>query len=211
MSDVFITRIELQNPRKKLYSLYQDDTFLVEISEDTLVQFAISKGKTFTHESFAKIIKYDKVNACLVQAYNYLQRRPHLKAELVGKLKTKQYTQDIIDGAMLSLQDKKYIDDKACVKMFINEAMRMEKSGPMIIKKKLSEKGASMQLIEELLDDLFPIEKQVFIAQKLLISKNSKMDEPQLQKRKQKLLQFGINRGFSWQKLEPIISEIVQD
>ncbi len=87
---ITITRIEFESLRKKSYSLYQDDTFLIEISEDTLVHFSIVKGAIFSKEEFQKIISFDQINQCVQQAYSYLQRRPHLKKELSRKLQVKE-------------------------------------------------------------------------------------------------------------------------
>jgi len=93
---ITITRIEFENPRKKTYSLYQGDTFLIEIIEDTLVHFSILKGAVFSKEKFNTIISFDQVNRCVQQAYSYLQRRPHLKQEIFRKLQEKEFNTHII-------------------------------------------------------------------------------------------------------------------
>ena len=208
---ILISKIELLNPRKKSYALYQNDTFLSEITEDTLVHFAISRGNTFSKKEFDRILRHDKVNLCLRQAYTYLSRRPHLKKELQRKLKQKLYTQDIIDQAIIHLKKNKYIDDNEYIRMFIRDVLRHNKTGPLLIKKKLVEKGAPFELIDVHLDELFPYAIQDEIAFKLLNSKNQKLTEDNLLKQKQKLQKFGMGRGFSWAVLEPVISRIVKE
>jgi regulatory protein len=208
---IFISKIELQNPRKKSYALYQDDTFLTEITEDTLVHFAISRGNTFNKREFEKVLRHDKVTLCLRQAYTYLSRRPHLKKELQRKLKQKLFPQDIIDQTIIHLKKNKYIDDNEYIRMFIRDALRQNKTGPLLIKKKLLEKGASFEMIDIQLDELFPYVKQYEIALNLLNSKNQKLKEDNLLIQKQKLQKFGMGRGFSWAVLEPVLSQLIKE
>jgi regulatory protein len=203
MSDIItITRIEFENPRKKTYSLYQDDTFLIEISEDTLVHFSILKGAQFSKEEFEKIISFDQVNQCVQQAYSYLQRRPHLKKELIRKLSAKQFNHHIINQAIDHLKQKNYINDAEVIALYIKDTIRQRKTGPMLIKKKLAEKGAQISEIELGLQDLFSEELQIEIATEMLTKKIQKLKEANPLKRKQKLIQFGQGRGFSWTILE---------
>jgi len=210
-NNTIITKIELQDPRNKSYALYSEDVFLVEITEDTLVHFAISRGSEFSKKEFETIIDHDKVNLCLRQSYNYLQRRPHLQKELERKLKQKGFPLHIIERAFLHLRKNKYINDDDFICMFIRDILRQGKSGPLLIKKKLAEKGALFNKIDLHLDELFPIEKQKEIALRLLNGKHSKLNEQNKMKHKQKLLQYGMGRGFSWVVLEPIINRLVSD
>ncbi|KAA3615623.1 MAG: hypothetical protein D8M58_15615 [Calditrichaeota bacterium] len=205
---ITISRIEFENPRKKTYSLYQDDTFLIEISEDTLVHFSIVKGAVYSKNEFQKIIFFNQVNQCLHQAYSYLQRRQHLKKELFRKLYTKQFAVDIINQAMDHLQQKNYINDFEFIRLYINDSIRQRKSGPMLIKKKLAEKGAFTPDIELALQELFPEGLQIEISVEIITKKNQKLKESNPQKRKQKLIQFGIGRGFSWSILESAVNNL---
>ena len=208
MEKITITRIEFQNKRKKTYSLYEEVTFLTEINEDTLVHFAISKNAVFSEETFDQILEYDQINSCLTQAYNYLQRRPHLKKELSLKLTNKQFSKEIIEKTFHKLEQKTYINDDEYIKMYIRDSVRIGKSGPNLIKKKLIEKGAVVKDIENNLDELFPFEVQLKIATEIINKKISRLNEPNNMQRKQKLQQYGMNKGFTWNVLERIINSL---
>ena len=186
MADIIISRIELQNPRTKTYALYTHDVFLSEITEDTLVHFAISKGRAFSKKEFDRMLRHDKVNLCLRQSYRYLQRRPHLNKELQRKLKSKHFLQDIIDQTIIHLKKNRYINDDEFIGMFIRDSIRQRKSGPLLIKKKLIDKGAIVSQIDQQLDELFPFEKQIDTAFNLLQSRNQKLNEENVLLRKQK-------------------------
>jgi regulatory protein len=205
---ITISRIEFENPQKKTYSLYQEDTFLIEITEDTLVHFTILKGAKFSKEAFHKIISYDQVNRCVQQAYRYLERRPHLKKELFKKLLNKQFTPHIINLAIDRLKEKNYINDSEYIQLYIKDTIRLRKSGPLLITKKLIEKGAVIAEVELALQELFPEKQQIEIATELLSKKNTKLKDQNYLKRKQKLVQFGTGRGFSWAILELVLDNL---
>ncbi len=208
MKTISITRIEFQNKRKKTYSLYDNDTFLAEINEDTLVHFAISNNTSFSKEKFDHILEHDTINSCLLQAYTYLQNRPYLRKELQRKLLNKQFTKEIIEKTIYKLEQNNYINDDDYIGMFIRDAIRQEKSGPQLIKKKLLEKGALQKDIERNMDELFPIVDQVKIASVILFKKHSRLTEKNILKRKLKLQQYGMSRGFTWNILENIINNL---
>jgi regulatory protein len=205
---VFISRIELLNKRKHTYALYSDDIFLLEITEDALVRFAITRNKQFSKPEFAKIIEYNNMTKCLNQAYEYLKRRPHLKNELYRKLKNKKFDSKITKQTIEELQKRQYLDDREFISIFIQDHIRQCKSGPLLIKKKLLEKGAQKSEIDTLLDLLFTEDKQIEIATKLVNKKLRIIHEPNKQKVKQRLYQYIQGRGFSWPVIEQVFNMI---
>lgn len=199
--NIYITRIEFLKKQKQTFALYSDDVFLAEISDDTLVKFAITKGCVFSKKEFRDILEYNNLVTCLHQSYEYLSRRPHLKKELFTKLKNKNFPNQIIEQTIKELQGKKYLDDNEFIGMFIRERIREKKSGPLLIKKKLMEKGAPQDLIESKMQILFSEDLQIEIIQ-LLIAKKSPSPEILNMQEKQKLTRFLLGRGFKWTLIE---------
>lgn len=205
---VIISRIEILNKRKHTYGLYCDDVFLAEISEDTLVHFTISRGSEYSPKKFNEIIEYNNLVNCLNQSYEFLKRRPHLKTELYRKLKNKKFNPVIIKRVIEELQKKQYLDDREFITLYIRDQIRQRKSGPLLIKKKLLEKGALKYDVDVLLDTLFTEEEQLAIAKHLLDKKLTIIREQDKLKRKQKLYQYIQGRGFSWPVIEQAFTQI---
>lgn len=203
-----LTAIRLVNPRKKIYALFENDQCLAEIFEDTMVHFAISRGLVLTTKKIEEINTYDKIVRCQNQAYNYLQIRPHLKKELARKLLQKQYTAQIIEKTLHSLQQKNYINDGQFIQMYINDAVKKAKYGPMLIRKKLVEKGALINDVDIILERLFPLEKQLQIAKILIEKKQSKLTAESAAEKRKKLHHYATGRGFSWNVLEPVFNSV---
>lgn len=199
---VYITKIEFLKKHKQTFALYSDDVFLAEISDDTLVKFAITKDRIFSTKEFKDILDYNNLVTCLNQSYEYLRRRPHLKRELYTKLKNKNFSGQVIEQTLKELQERKYLNDNEFIEMFIRDRIRERKSGPLLIKKKLIEKGAPQSLTDNRLQELFPENLQIEIIQTLVSKKLPDLSELSNLQDKQKLIRFILGRGFSWSLIE---------
>lgn len=102
-----------------MYSLYSEDVFLFEITEDTLVHFGISKDKAYPDSELEEILNYDQITRGLQQAYRFLSRRPHLQSEIRRKLIQKSYSNLVIEKVLRILRDKNYINDMEFIRLFL--------------------------------------------------------------------------------------------
>jgi len=203
-----ITKIEVQKNLKNYFNLYTDeDIYLFSVTEETLLHFGISKNKEFSENELELIQLYDQKMRCVYQAYRYLTRRPHLNAELKRKLSAKKFSSSIIEKALEYLNQKKYMDDQAFIKMFMQEQINLKMSGPLIIKKKLLEKGAHSTVIDPILSDGYPEVLQIENALKLFQNKIKSIHEDDEKKVKEKLFRFLQQKGYAWQVIEKVFSE----
>lgn len=205
---MIITKIELQKKNKSRYNLYSDDVYLFSVTEETLIHFAIAKGQEFTDNKLEQIQEYNQLTLCLEQAYRYLRRRPHLKMELKRKLLSKNYNQNTIEQAVQKLHQKNYLNDKDFIKCFTIDEMKLKKNGPLLIKKKLIEKGARLEDVDQILNELYDEAMQIKNSQSLIYSKAEKINESNPVKYKQKLVNFLKQKGFSWQVIEYVFSQL---
>ncbi len=203
---VSITKIEkLKNKRYGLY--IDDDIFLFDIDEDTLVHFTLSKSAQLTQNKIDEIKRYDQYVSCLHQALRYLERRPHLKKELYRKLKQKSFPDRSIEQTIHYLEEKQYLDDIDYIRRFINDRSRLKKSGFLLIKKKLIEKGARAEDAEQLLLLYYNEKRQIDNAVALLEKKMKTLKEIESNKRKQKLIRFLQQKGYPWPIIESALKE----
>lgn len=205
---MLITKIEVQKNHKNYFNLYsEEDVYLFSVTEETLLHFGISKNKEFSDKELESIHFYDQKMRCVNQAYRYLTRRPHLNSELKRKLTAKKFSNLIIDQTLEYLNKKKYMDDAAFIKMFMQEQINLKKSGPLIIKKKLLEKGAHTSEIDAVLSDGYPVELQLNNAKKLFQNKIRAFREKDEKKVKEKMYRFLQQKGFTWPIIEQIFAE----
>ncbi|MBN1406671.1 MAG: RecX family transcriptional regulator [Calditrichaceae bacterium] len=202
-----ITKIEVQKKQKNYFNLYiEDDVYLFSVTEETLLHFGISKNKDFSDNELESIQSYDQKMRCVYQAYRYLTRRPHLNTELKRKLSAKKFSNSIIEQTLEYLNQKNYMDDEAFIKMYMQEQINLKKSGPLIIKKKLMEKGAHSSAIDPILTEGYPEELQIENAAKLFQNKIRSIREEDEKKVKEKMYRFLQQKGFTWPIIEKVFS-----
>lgn len=189
-----ITKIEVQKKNKKRFSLFGDAAYLFGVSEDTLVHFNIQKGQEFSDEDLLDIQNYENIIQCLAQAYRYLARRAHLEAELKRKLRSKEFDKEIISEACKRLKKNNYLDDRAFIRQFISDEMRLKRNGPLLIYKKLLQKGADRENINELLEAAYPEKTQIENARVLYAKKAASSKNPDAQK----IYAYLQQKGFPW-------------
>ena len=204
---MLITKVEVQKKQKNYFNLYtDDDIYLFSVTEETLLKFTISKNKEFSEAELNAIQSYDQKMRCINQAYRYLTRRPHLNAELKRKLLSKNYSNSIIERTLEYLNQKNYLNDNVFIKMFMNEQINLKKSGPLIIKKKLMEKGALSSSIDPILSEGYPEELQLENAAKLFQVKIKTIRDHDQKKVKEKLFRFLQQKGFTWPVIEKVFA-----
>lgn len=205
---MFINKIVVQKKHKNYFNLYtEDDVYLFSVTEETLLRFSISKNKEFSDQELESILSYDQKMRCVYQAYRYLTRRPHLNEELKRKLLVKGFDKTIIEQTIEYLNQKKYLDDTAFIRLFVNEQIRLKKNGPLIIKKKLLEKGAKSTVIDPIILEKYPEELQIENATELFYNKIKSIREEDEKKVKEKLFRFLQQKGFVWPVIEKVFLE----
>ncbi len=204
-----ITKIEKASRNKPLYHVYSGDALLFTITEETLLHFWLAKGKEFSDAQLREIFEFDRVQRCVQQALRYLSRRGHFALELKRKLQAKGYETQIIEQAISYLRQKGYLNDVQLTTQFIHDGIQLKKYGPLLLKKKLLEKGAPRDSIEMLLQEMYSPEKQKALARELFQKKFRTLSR-QLPpaKQRQKIAAFLQQRGFTWDVIQPLLDEL---
>jgi len=205
---ITITKIEQQKKNKKRYSLFNNDKFIIGISEESLLEFNIYTGKELPDELVTQIEREEKYIAIREQSWRYLSRRMHSKKELSDKLKAKGYNIEYIDRIIFELEDKNYLNDDFFARQVVSDEMNLKKNGPVLIKNKLLKKGIENSLISLIIDELYDERMQYqncrYIAEKKYnFLKNN--DDHSL---RNKLGRFLIQKGYSWDVINRVISEM---
>jgi len=204
---MLITRIERQKGQPVSYHLYCDELFLFGIIEDTLVHFALQSGRDYSDGELDSIRRYDQVMLCRDQALRLLKHHSHLASELRRKLLDKNYSTTEIDAVIDYLVRNKYLNDSDYLQRFIQDEIHLKKSGPLLIRKKLYEKGVAGHVVDQRLRELYPQKKMQANAREWLSKKKRKLGKTDPRKLRQKLAAFLVQKGFEWD----MISGLVRD
>lgn len=161
----------------------------------------------------------DKVNTALNSALRTLSARTHSEFELQQKLSRKGYESEVVAEVLKRIKEYGYLDDYLFAKSLISSELN-KGSGKKIVEYKLSEKGVSLDIIEELLhSDEFSDEKfhnsQVSVLSKKLrnlipFDRRAVVgDDDYLIKIRQKLLRFGAAKGISYELVLQVFEHFI--
>ncbi|HEX8059488.1 MAG TPA: regulatory protein RecX [Cyclobacteriaceae bacterium] len=151
--------------------------------------------KRFTPaEAFSKILRY-----C---AY---QERSH--SEVKDKLFSFGLHTDEVDELLSRLITEGFVNEERFAKAFAGGKFRMQKWGRLKIENELNSLGISRNCIKRGMKEI-PDDDYQKTLQQLLEKKNKLVSEPDAFKKRNKLAQFAIGRGFEPELVWRIVKEI---
>ena len=210
MSDFTISKIEPQKKRKNRFSIFANKEFKIGISTDTLLKFELQTGKTITPDLLLKIQDNEDYISLKESALRYIARRPHSIKELKDKLFIKSKNAQSINKIIEEFQAVNYLDDESFAFAFLTDEMRLKKSGPLLIKNKLLQKGVSVDTIDSLIENNYNIPNQIencnLLANKKIIGMNKKFSIPE---KKSKLANYLKQKGYHWEIVKQVIEPLI--
>jgi regulatory protein len=198
-----ISRIELVSQPKKIYRVLFDNDYQIELVEDTLLNFNLAKGSSIPEDTLHAVQHYDAVMRCVYQAYRFLSRRPHLEAEIKRKLLQKMHDKIHVEQAIQKLKKQGYLNDIEFIQLFIKEESTRKKTGPLLIRKKLFERGANPEEVDLLISSEYPDERILKNALQLWLDYKAKKTNDS-----KKMLQNGIRflqqKGYTYDLIQEV-------
>lgn len=207
-----ITKIEQQKRNQHRFNVYLDDAYAFGISEDVYVRYhkLLSVGKEISLDHLEQVVFAEEIQKVLDSAWRLLSFRPRSEKELINRLKQKGYEEKWIEEAIQKLKDYRYINDESFARSFASDRLNIKKIGSNGLKYELKQKGISSEIIEEVLDDLVDEEKEFEQGVELCEKKLKTLKETEPFKKKQKLLQFLVRKGYSFDTAKQVVSHVNQ-
>ena len=197
-----ITKIEVQKKRKDRYNIFIDDVFRFGVDENTLIKLDLRKGIEITEQEIEKI-ENEEVNAkAFNAAASFLKTRERSKKEIRDKLKTKEFTLTQIEKVLEKLERLNIVNDKRFAEMFVRDRMKLKPKGKKVLEIELKQKGIENTIIEEVLGELIDSDSEKELLERVLEKAIKKYGDLGDKENKQKIIQYLISKGFSWDLIE---------
>jgi len=137
-------------------------------------------------------------NKALNYAFLLLKYRMRSKNELVSRLKKKRFKLDIIERVIDYLEKNNYINDKEFSRLYLDSLLK-KGYGKKRIEFNFNRLGIDKNLISEFLDDMYYKKNlEELIKKKISFYKD----------RKDKLLRFLLQRGYTYQEIEEALGKL---
>ncbi len=196
---VKIAKIEVQKKNIYRYSLFSEDGFILGVSESVLIAHNIKTGTLMTEGLLAKIQGDEHRHKIRDYMIRLLARRDHASFELAQKASKKGFEANIVGQIISELEEKGYINNKTFALKYAKDKFRFNKWGSNKIRNELFRKNINSAYIEEALDSVFGADEVVEVLRELTIKRKASLLRTDPSKRKKKLFDFLIRKGYDIQ------------
>ncbi len=179
---------------------------MYKIKTITADEFVLHEDFELTDEILTKILFRDQYIRVYNKSITLLASREHFSKELWQKLVKRGFDVEIVNVVIEHLKKDGLIDDERAAEIFIRQ--KSEKYGINKLKAMLFEKGVKSDMVDNLLDEMMPLQKtklQEVIEDKIF---ELGYTAPYAEKQILKLARFASNRGFKTSDIYQMMDEL---
>lgn len=200
-----ISKIEPQK-RKGRYNVYINEEFAFGVDEEVLIRFGLTKGLHVNEELQKQIENEDSFYKAYQKTLNYLSYSLRTEKQLKDYLIKKELSH-FTDRIIEKLKKARLIDDLIYAESYVRSMANVNQKGPNNIIQDLKSRGVSEEHIFSALDE-YPEEKQLENAIDLASKKWNKTKNSSQFESIQKVKQYIVNKGFSFEMADKAVSSI---
>jgi len=197
-----ITAIEPQKRNKKRVNIYVDHQYAFSLTAAAAAD--LTPGQLLTPARQAELDNREELEQARQKAYNYLSYRPRSTAEIQTYLAQKEVPEPIIKTIIAGLQQQKMLDDHAFADYWVEQRETFKPRGQIALRQELRQKGIDNETIEHALADLDEHASAIKAANTRL----SRWGNLPWEQFRQKMGNFLLRRGFSYQLINPVLHEL---
>jgi regulatory protein len=130
-------------------------------------------------------------------AYRLLTYRPRSRRELEGKLREREFPEDIVESVIEQCMRLGYLDDARFAEQWARSRVRLRGFGRRRIEQELRSKGIDRESVRDALDRLFEDSSEAEVARKEADKKLKTLSRFDPEVRRRRLAGFLERKGFS--------------
>jgi len=203
-----ITRIEPQRKNRHRYSIFLDDEFAFGISEEILHRLHLIEGQILGERDLTDLLVEDERQLAKTQALRYLAVRDHSENELAVKLKQKGFSTATSQWVLAELKRLHFLNDAAFAELFARNRLAQRPCGRRQLEYELRQKGIAVALLNVTLDQVYSDTSEESLARQLARKKLSTLKGQSHLTIRKKLADFLLRRGFEWELVNQVLSEL---
>ena len=200
---MIITKIKRLRGKRQRYSVHLDGVPVLELSDWTIGKCGLRTGDDLDEHSIDKIKSTEAQTQAKNIAINYLSYRQRSSKEIIEHLTKKGFTRDCADDVTRQLQSVRMVDDLEFARAFVRDRLKRKPTGQALLRMQLIAKGIPSSMTDMVLAELISQQNQRASAfeaakRKMRLMHYSKKDLGE-EKRKKRLVDFLLRRGFSYE------------
>lgn len=197
---------QVRNPRRK--TLKFDDGGVFGISEDVFISHKFEIGSEISEDLFNETINDELKNKVYNSALRLLGYRIRSCAEMKQRLLEKKYPINIIEETIDRLLSIKYLNDAKFVEAFAHDKVKIKKIGPLELRRELIPHKIESELLERTIKKIYEKYLVFDLIKQLLDKKKIQFGTKLEQKTKKRILDLLNRKGFSWNEISAVFTEL---
>ena len=191
------------------YKIYLNDEFAFVLYKGELRRLGIEPGSELSPEHIREIVDGVILKRAKLRAMNLLKSRDYTERTLRRKLEEGLYPDEVIDEAVSWLKEYGYIDDYRYAASYIrnNKATKSRKE----LRLKLIGKGVSSETVDHAFEEEGDNPKEEDKLIRRLLTKKLRGADASGSAEKRRILAYMYAKGFSVDKVERILDEVLLD
>jgi len=198
-----ISAIEPQQKNPQRVNIYLDGKFAFGLA--AIVAARLKLGQELGEEKIASLKTEDAREVIYQKALHFLSFRPRSSAEVRQHLARHAISEPLIEGTVNRLQNAGLINDEAFARAWVENRNTFHPRGKPALRMELRRKGLSDEIVQAVLDTQVNEQALVLEAARKYARRLTNLDWPEF---RQKLGGFLARRGFSYNILAPVVSEV---
>jgi regulatory protein len=207
-----VSGLERQKNDPDRISVYIDDVYAFGLFEHVIAGHALHSGVYLSIPQQEELIAADRLLRAYRKALHFLGYRARSISEVTQKLVRSGYGEVETEKVIERLVRGGYLDDEAFARQYVESRVAARGYGPLRIRQDLFRKGIAGEIIEETLSAAFPDRevrrKAVAEASKRWVQLSK---EPDTRKRRKKLFDFLVRRGFDFEIAAEVLNDLTQE
>ena len=183
------------------------DKSVFEISEDVFISITLEVGSEVDDEYLFELEEKENIHQALHAALSLLNYRLRSKAELRNRLAKKGFQAESIENVIQALEQKKFLDDKAFARAFINDKIHSRYLGPVALRRELIPHKLDSDLIEKLMLLVYEKISESELVERLIEKRKIKKGQKMTQKERNRLISYLQRRGHQWNVIRTVFDK----
>lgn len=204
-----ITSIQAQKNNKERVNVFIDEEFAFPCDAELVYKYNLKVGIEVNFDFIEEIAKNDDFSKAKSNALKFIERSYKTEKEIKEKLQSRGYAEEVISRVMEFLKEYAFIDDAKYAQMYVND--RIKNKGRNKIKYDLIRKGIDEDIINTKINGV-DSEEELNTALELGNKKYNSIIKREQDERKikQKLSQFLVSRGYTWEIANKVLRVLIK-
>jgi regulatory protein len=194
-----VTRLVAQQHEPERVSVYLDGAFAFGVHRDLVLEHGLRKGQALTAAEITRLFADDDRLRARAQALAYPSTRARTRREVATRLHDGGIPEDVADEVLDWLAARGLLDDAAYAGQYAESRRLGQGYGPERVRQELRRRGVDAETARAAVEERYDEDETLAMARAQAERRWPGLArEPDPRKRRKKLFDFLVRRGFSF-------------